>query len=203
MSRSAPTAFLDPLIHGFEVVCKKVEKLVGSGNGSPNGSTRNTPLPVNGRRSIASYPFADEDPEFPWMPSPARHHRDLVNLPAIAEQLAARYAETADERAVRILVNVAPDALLIGDGASIHWVLAQLVAIAVDDAPYGGRVMISGAVSNGVITITLSEHFLNRLSHTLPHSRDVSFRSGNGREPEERSFVRPSSEKSSAHTEAE
>lgn len=87
-----------------------------------------------------------------------RHHRDLVNLPRVAEQVAAQCEEDADARSIHLFVDVAPDALVVGDSCELHRVVEQLLASALANTPNGGCVMISGAISRGVVTLVFSSH---------------------------------------------
>ena len=101
-----------------------------------------------------------------------RHEGDLVNLPCVAEQIAAHYEEMADEKAVRIFVEIAPDALIIGDVADLHRAIAQLVLDALGRAPCGGRVLIFGETSGGMVTLTISGDESRNMAAHLPNAWD-------------------------------
>ena len=92
--------------------------------------------------------------EAAWMIEP-ESVRELVNLPYVAEQVASYYEEMAMEKEVRILVEVASDALIIGNLDELRRALAQLVLNTVEVTPCGRRITISGEASRGVITLTV------------------------------------------------
>ncbi|MDB6154502.1 MAG: hypothetical protein JWL90_2955 [Chthoniobacteraceae bacterium] len=87
----------------------------------------------------------------------SKPHLDLVNLPLVAEQIAAHHGETASQKEVCIMVDVAPDVLVIGDLVELRRALAQIVADALENTPPGGRVIIAGETSNGSVTLTISD----------------------------------------------
>lgn len=98
-----------------------------------------------------------------------KYNRELVNLPVVAEQVAAYYHEVADAKSICIVVDVAPDVLVIGDVAGLRRAVAQVVANVLEKAPPGGRVIISGETSNGIATLTVSDNGLCRMEEASSH----------------------------------
>jgi hypothetical protein len=137
MSRTTTAMFFEPFIHGADAMLRRVERLVGV-------------TPATGADAAA--------PPRAWM---------LVNLPGVAEQIAASYEAEAEARSVRLLVDLAPDALVIGDSTDLHRMVDHLVASALEGAPDGGWHIISGMVLDGVVTLTFRSSGAGRAAPTF------------------------------------
>jgi K+-sensing histidine kinase KdpD len=149
MPRAITSTCFKPFIHGLDVMLAKAERLVARERVEP-------------------------DSHF----GKIGEHHDLVNLPGVAEQVATDNEAAAEARSVHLFVDVAPDALVIGDSHDLHRVVEQLVAQALANTPRGGCVTISGEVAYGVVTLTFSSHRpaiqaanLSRLSPRLDATR--------------------------------
>lgn len=129
MPRAIQSTFFEPLIHALDVILAKAERVMTRERANPD-------LDVDA----------------------VRHHRDLVNLPGVADQVAAQWEDAAEARSVHLLVDVAPDALVVGDSYDLHRVVEQLVAGALENTTSGGCVTISGSVSHGVVKMLFSGH---------------------------------------------
>jgi signal transduction histidine kinase len=129
MPRTIQSTFFEPLVHGLDVILAKAERAMAREGANPDLD------------AVA-----------------ANHHRDLVNLPRIAEQVAAQFEDGAQARSVHLFVDVAPDALMVGDSCELHLAVEHLVAAVIAATPCGGWVLIAGAASHGVITLTFSSH---------------------------------------------
>lgn len=136
MPRTVPAMFFEPLIHGVDVMLRKFERLMGID------------------------PLFDEKPRRDLRTRMVNRQKDLVNLPAVTEQVASHYQSDADERSVHLFVDVAPDALVIGASSDLHRMIEQLVISALQNTPDNGCVTISGRVSNGVVTFTFCSYSL-------------------------------------------
>lgn len=90
--------------------------------------------------------------------SPTNHGDDLVNLPGAVEQIAARFEAGTTARAVRLFVDVAPDALVIGDSLGLRRTLEMLVENVLEKTANGGCVTICGTESHGTVTLTIASH---------------------------------------------
>jgi signal transduction histidine kinase len=139
MPRAIQSTFFEPLIHGLDVMLAKAERVM-------TGERANPDLDV-----VA-----------------VSHHRDLVNLPGVAEQVAAQCEDAAEARSVHLFVDVAPDALVIGDSVELHRVVEELVSSVLESTPNGSCVTISGTVVHGVVTLTFSSHHSSRQAAAPP-----------------------------------
>jgi signal transduction histidine kinase len=139
MPRAIQSTFFEPLIHGLDVMLAKAERVMTGERANPDLDL----LAVS-------------------------HHRDLVNLPGVAEQVAAQCENAALARSVHLFVDVAPDALVIGDSVDLHRVVEQLVSSVLEGTPDRGCVTISGTVAHGVVTLTFSSHHPNRQGAATP-----------------------------------
>jgi K+-sensing histidine kinase KdpD len=124
--------------------------------------------------------FTTPDSSFDWLVDAIEWGAEeeqsaLVNLPLLADQVAAEYEDSADQKFVRIKLDVAPDALVIGNSSEFRRVLAHLLAAAVENAPRGSIVSIVGEMSRGVVTLTISD---DRYTTTRRFQSDEQFPRG-------------------------
>ena len=120
----------EPVIHSIDLILKKVERLI---------AWEREILGLEARKTA---------------------HHDLVNLPELAERIANSYGEAAKRKAVKVIVNIAPDALVVGDSGALHEMIRQLIVSALQGAPHGGRVTVCGAVSDGIVELCFSTNGL-------------------------------------------
>jgi hypothetical protein len=83
-------------------------------------------------------------------------HHDLVNLPEAAERVSACHASTARRKLVSLLVEVAPDAIVVGNSPALCDMLRRLIAAAIEKASTGSQVTIVGSALGRVVTLTFS-----------------------------------------------
>jgi signal transduction histidine kinase len=129
MPPAATSTFLQPLIHGLDLALAKLGTVIARERARLEGGAY-----------------------------PGSHHRDLVNLPSVAEHVAREHRNDAGARFVRFLIDVAPDALVIGDSNELHRFIERLVLDALDRTPVGGSVVISGTITHGIVTLVFASH---------------------------------------------
>ncbi len=92
-------------------------------------------------------------------PAPEVHgHRDLVNLPGLSERIAALHAPEAGRRSIELVVDIAPDAVVLGDPENLRRIMDSLMMDALDGTPEGGCVTVTGEVSKGMVSLSFSSH---------------------------------------------
>jgi hypothetical protein len=77
---------------------------------------------------------------------------EIVNLPSLAERIAAR-SQDGSARDIRIDVDVAPDALVVGSYSTLHTLVEALLMEALESTQPGGHITICGEVSDGEVTL--------------------------------------------------
>lgn len=66
-----------------------------------------------------------------FLPKRSETHHELVNLPEAAECIIRRYEFVARRKSVELTASVAPDALVVGNSATLHDALRKLIAAVV------------------------------------------------------------------------
>jgi hypothetical protein len=86
----------------------------------------------------------------------AQGRRELVNLPALAEQATAQLEEQARERHIRMELDIEPDVLVMGDPEGLRRLVAQLMKTCLQNTPTGGHLRLEGTIHHEWVKLSLS-----------------------------------------------
>jgi signal transduction histidine kinase len=128
MASTISALFLEPLVHGASVFLRKVERLIG-------GHIQEKRDGANAR---------------PGSP------KAFVNLPSVLEQIAARRRSEPGDESTPLVVDIEPDALVLGDFAGLSEAVEILVATTLQNTPAGDCATVWGATQDGVVTLIFS-----------------------------------------------
>jgi signal transduction histidine kinase len=110
-----------------------------------------------------------------------RLKREDVDLAAIARGAAELYADVAEDKAVRLELDLPPALPAAGDRARLTQAVANLVDNAVKYTPPGGRVRVSAAAGGGGASIAVSDTGPGIPAGELPRIWDRLFRGDRSR----------------------
>jgi signal transduction histidine kinase len=152
---------LDPILHGLERIQRCVDRWV---------------VTLVGALVTARKTGRDRhvEPDFVRATKPANHHpkkvmlgdesaaasqpAELVNLPAIAEQIAAHLEREAASRMIQVEIDLAPDALVMSDYEGVHDIIHALFSEALKRTPTGGSLTLSGSVRGGSVLLQFASN---------------------------------------------
>jgi signal transduction histidine kinase len=182
-SSTMENAALAPSIHrllkGASSALERIERFIGGENGyspAPSDGRISTLLPRRSEEFTRDSGcqelevVAPAAPAIPRNQPPPKHKREWVNIPAIAEELAAKHAAAAEDKGVGLEVDVEPDALVIGDRAELRRVFEQLLVSALEKTPGGGRIKVSAKACMGTVRVAIHQIWPRALEGALPET---------------------------------
>jgi heavy metal sensor kinase len=110
-----------------------------------------------------------------------RLDRTPVTAQSVVTQAVALYGDIAEEKDIRLSVDVPPDLHLLGDRQRLSQVVTNLLDNAVKYTPQGGEVAICAAADETQVVLTVKDSGVGIAPEDLPHIWDRLYRSDKSR----------------------